>query len=40
MAEGKVPSVVRLNSIHMMLLGGRFLEMKQKGIMMGMDYQV
>lgn len=39
MGEGKEPSVVTVNSEHVMLLGGRFLEMKQQGSMMGMDYQ-
>ncbi len=39
MGEGKEPSVITVNSEHIMLLGGRFLEMKQKGNMMGMDYE-
>lgn len=39
MGEGKEPSIVTVESEHIMLLGGRFLEMKQKGTMMGMDYQ-
>lgn len=39
MGEGKSPSVITVNSEHIMLLGGRFLEMKQQGNMMGMDYQ-
>lgn len=39
MGEGKEPSIVTLESEHFMLLGGRFLEMKQKGTLMGMDYQ-
>ena len=39
MGEGKEPSIVIVESEHKMLLGGRFLEMKQKGTMMGMDYQ-
>lgn len=39
MGEGTKPSVIVVNSAHMMLLGGRFLEMKQHGNMMGMDYQ-
>ena len=30
---------VSMPSTHQMLLGGRFLEMKQKGLMMGMDYE-
>lgn len=37
--EGKEPVVININSEHSMLLGGRFLEMKQQGNMMGMDYQ-
>lgn len=39
MGEGKEPSIITVNSNHLMLLGGRFLEMKQQGDMMGMDYQ-
>jgi hypothetical protein len=39
MGEGKEPSIVTLESEHAMLLGNRFLEMKQTGTMMGMDYQ-
>lgn len=39
MGEGKEPSIVTVKSEHIMLLGGRFLEMKQKGTMMGMDYE-
>lgn len=39
MGEGNEPSIVIVESEHIMLLGGRFLEMKQKGMMMGMDYQ-
>lgn len=39
MGEGKEPTIITVNSEHTMLLGGRFLEMKQKGTMMGMDYQ-
>lgn len=39
MGDGKEPSIVTVNSEHNMLLGGRFLEMKQHGNMMGMDYQ-
>lgn len=30
---------VIINSSHQMILGGRFLELKQKGKMMGMDYE-
>lgn len=30
---------VMINSIHSMILGGRFLELKQNGKMMGMDYE-
>lgn len=30
MGEGKEPSIITVNSKHTMLLGGRFLEMKQK----------
>lgn len=37
--EGNESNVITVNSEHKMLLGGRFLEMKQEGIMMGMDYQ-
>lgn len=39
MGEGKAPTEIIVNSEHLMLLGGRFLEMKQHGTMMGMDYQ-
>lgn len=39
MGEGKEPSITTVNSEHALLLGGRFLEMKQQGTMMGMDYQ-
>lgn len=39
MSEGKKPSIITVNSEHVMLLGDRFLEMKQQGNMMGMDYQ-
>src|SRR5690606_34896741 len=39
MGEGKEPSLIIVNSEHTMLLGNRFLEMKQQGNMMGMDYQ-
>jgi hypothetical protein len=39
MAEGKEPAIVTLESENNLLLGGRFLEMKQQGNMMGMDYQ-
>lgn len=39
MGEGKEPPVITVKSENIMLLGGRFLEMKQKGDMMGMDYQ-
>lgn len=39
MGEGKDPTVITVHSDNSMLLGGRFLEMKQKGVMMGMDYQ-
>ena len=39
MGENKEPSVISVNSKHIMLLGGRFLEMKQEGNMMGMDYE-
>jgi hypothetical protein len=39
MGEGKEPAVIIVDSEQAMLLGGRFLEMKQKGNMMGMDYQ-
>ena len=30
---------ILINSSHKMVLGGRFLELKQKGKMMGMDYE-
>src|SRR5690554_879321 len=33
------PTVFTMDSHHQMLLGGRFLEMKQQGDMMGVDYQ-
>jgi hypothetical protein len=39
MGAGKEPSIIAVNSEHNMLLGGRFMEMKQHGNMMGMDYQ-
>lgn len=39
MGEGNDPAIVKVKSEHSMLLGGRFLEMKQHGDMMGMDYQ-
>ncbi|HYK75826.1 MAG TPA: DUF1579 family protein, partial [Daejeonella sp.] len=39
MNEGKEPMIVKVNSKHDTILGGRFLEMKQAGNMMGMDYQ-
>lgn len=39
MGENKDPDIITVNSEHSMLLGGRFLEMKQQGNMMGMDYQ-
>ena len=32
---GKEPTIIVVNSVHKMLLGGRFLEMKQQGVMMG-----
>lgn len=39
MEAGKAPTIITVKSEHKMLLGGRFLEMKQQGTMMGMDYQ-
>lgn len=39
MGDGKEPSIVIVDSENTMLLGGRFLELKQHGNMMGMDYQ-
>lgn len=39
LGDGKELSVITVSSEHTMLLGGRFLEMKQKGNMMGMDYE-
>ena len=33
------PTIFTMDSSHQMLLGGRFLEMKQQGDIMGMDYQ-
>lgn len=39
MSMGAEPTIITVNSDHKMLLGGRFLEMKQHGTMMGMDYQ-
>jgi hypothetical protein len=38
MEAGKEPLHITVKSEHNMLLGGRFLEMKQHGDMMGMDY--
>jgi hypothetical protein len=37
--EENPPLVINIPSSHQMLLGGRFLEMKQKGDMMGMAYE-
>jgi hypothetical protein len=37
--EGKPPIVIKIPSTHQMILGGRFLELKQKGDMMGMAYE-
>jgi hypothetical protein len=39
MGEGQEPAIVNVQSEHTMLLGGRYLEMKQHGTMVGMDYQ-
>lgn len=39
MGDGKEPTIITVNSKHIMLLGGRFLELKQQGNMMGMDYE-
>lgn len=39
MGEGKEPSVIAVDSQHSLLMGGRFLQMVQHGVMMGMDYQ-
>lgn len=39
MGSGEKASVISVASENKMLLGGRFLEMKQTGIMMGMDYE-
>ncbi|MHA6727316.1 DUF1579 family protein [Chryseobacterium sp. A301] len=39
MGEGEKPLVVIVNSENRMLLGNRFLEMKQLGNMLGTDYQ-
>lgn len=39
MGEGPKPTIIVLDSEHRMLLGGRFLEMRQHGSIMGMDYQ-
>ena len=39
MGEGKEPTIIKIDSENNLLLGGRFLEMKQHGKMMGMDYQ-
>lgn len=39
MGEGNDPAIISVSSEHGMLLGDRFLEMKQQGNMMGMDYQ-
>jgi hypothetical protein len=37
--EGKDPIKVKVASAQQMILGGRFLELRQSGTMMGMDYQ-
>lgn len=37
--EGQPPIVIAIPSTHQMILGDRFLEMKQKGDMMGMAYE-
>ena len=39
MGKDKEPTIFTINSDHQMLLGDRFLELKQQGDMMGMDYQ-
>lgn len=39
MEQGKEVNPVTLTSEHTMILGGRFLEMKQQGNMFGMDYE-
>lgn len=39
MGEGKEPSITIVEGQNKMLLGGRFLELKQNGTLMGMDYQ-
>lgn len=39
MAEGVEPVIIKVYSVHKMILGGRFLEMTQSGDMMGMPYQ-
>lgn len=39
MGDGNDPSVITVHSEQVMLLGGRFLELKQHGNMMGMDYE-
>ncbi len=38
MAEGVDPVIIKVYSVHKMILGGRFLEMTQSGDMMGMPY--
>ena len=38
MSEGKEPVIITMDSENTLLLGGRFLEMKQQGNMMGMAY--
>ncbi len=37
--EGQPPIVIAIPSTHQMILGDRFLELKQKGDMMGMAYE-
>ncbi|WP_432709186.1 DUF1579 family protein [Pedobacter sp.] len=37
--EGKAPVKVKVAANNQMILGGRFLEVRQSGIMMDMDYQ-
>ncbi len=39
MAPGQEPVVMKIGSTNSMILGGRFLEMKQAGKLMDMDYQ-
>ena len=39
MVDGGEPVILNVNSVNKMILGGGFLEMRQSGEMMGMEYQ-